>query len=162
VEEADWPLLQDLAALRSDGSDNAATTRHRPLVSWLRRTEYMSATEGSRVIGRKKENIDLLRLQKQVQETPDLFDRSRDAQIRAIEKSFDVVNQRKDIADWKHPARPNIHAVSVVPVLPDLDHWPNMYSHVLFDDDPARKPSAIPRSQVYYGGVKCLSIQTCF
>ncbi|TGZ64201.1 hypothetical protein CRM22_006484 [Opisthorchis felineus] len=61
--------------------------------------------------------------------------RDRESQIAAIEATFKAA--KKPIT--KHYSKPNVHAVEVLPVLPDFTLWRYPCAQVIFDDDPARK-----------------------
>ena len=125
--------------------------RHRPVVSWLRRTEYISG-EASKHVGRTSTILEQSRLQRQRSANPSLFDRSRDHQIELVEKTFEVVQKcrRADhpLAALKHPRDSSLKAVQTWPVFPDFGNLVNSYSHCYFDDDPALKPVFKARSQV--------------
>ncbi|VDQ10848.1 unnamed protein product [Trichobilharzia regenti] len=61
--------------------------------------------------------------------------RDRDSQINAIEETF--IAASKPI--HKHYSKPNVHAVEVLPILPDFTLWRYPCAQVIFDDDPIRK-----------------------
>ncbi|XP_018655001.1 putative procollagen-lysine,2-oxoglutarate 5-dioxygenase [Schistosoma mansoni] len=61
--------------------------------------------------------------------------RDRESQINAIEETFKAAE--KPI--HKHYSKPNVHALEVLPVLPDFTLWRYPCAQVIFDDDPSRK-----------------------
>lgn len=96
------------------------------------------------MVGKKQENIDEMRLEKRLRQEPEIFDKSRESQLRMIEATFKSV----PVKDIKHPDKPHLTAVEVFPLLPNFDRWPDMFMHCLFDDDPAVKPLGKLRSQL--------------
>jgi RNA polymerase II-associated factor 1 len=132
LDDADLALLYHPD--NEEDKQTALIGRHRPLVPWLRRTEYMSS-EGSKMIGRKKENIEAKRLQQEIERAPENFDRSREAQLAAVERTFTHMASIK-MHDLRHPTNKNLRAVECIPIFPNLDTWPNMYAQCVFDDDP--------------------------
>lgn len=45
-----------------------------------------------------------------------------------------------------HPTKPGVTAVRCLPILPDLDAWPNKYVTVVFEEgDPANDARAVKR-----------------
>ncbi|KAG0326792.1 hypothetical protein BGZ99_008995 [Dissophora globulifera] len=114
-----------------------------PVVSWLRRTEYISSETptgagkgaGKDVDRKKKMNVD----------------NSREGQIAAIEKTFErffkskegssgrsssQFSEEKFLAGLRHPTNPDLKAVESLPVFPDFSIWGNAYTLVTFDVDP--------------------------
>ncbi|CAG5111926.1 Oidioi.mRNA.OKI2018_I69.chr2.g6197.t1.cds [Oikopleura dioica] len=61
--------------------------------------------------------------------------KDRDAQIKAIEKTFKDVQQ--DVSE--HYSKKDVHAVEVLPLLPDFETWKHPCAQVIFDTDPAPK-----------------------
>ncbi|KAF9105614.1 hypothetical protein BGX27_009547 [Mortierella sp. AM989] len=103
-----------------------------PVVSWLRRTEYISsetptgAGKGAYKETTKKKSV--------------FVDKSREGQIAAIEKTFQrfskTSSEEKFLAGLKHPTNPGLTAVESLPVFPDFSIWGNDYTLVTFDVDP--------------------------
>ncbi|KAF9430250.1 hypothetical protein BGZ76_000905 [Entomortierella beljakovae] len=127
------------AATGSNGLGTGATagisipSKNRlPVVSWLRRTEYISsetptgAGKGAgKESGRKKKVV---------------VDDSREGQIAAIEKTFErfakASSEEKFLTGLRHPTKPELTAVESLPVFPDFSIWGNDYTLVTFDVDP--------------------------
>eukprot|EP01114_Cavostelium_apophysatum_P018236 TRINITY_DN5601_c0_g1_i1.p1 TRINITY_DN5601_c0_g1~~TRINITY_DN5601_c0_g1_i1.p1 ORF type:complete len:419 (+),score=94.45 TRINITY_DN5601_c0_g1_i1:78-1334(+) len=59
----------------------------------------------------------------------------RDEQIHAIEQTFEACRLPP-----KHPLNPNLTAVEVLPVFPDFDLWPNIYSQVVLEKEKVTDP----------------------
>ncbi|KAF9356316.1 RNA polymerase-associated factor [Mortierella sp. AD094] len=119
--------------------------KHRlPVVSWLRRTEYISSeTPTGAGKGAYKEN-NVGRKKKMV------IDNSREGQIAAIEKTFErlsKVSEEKFLAGLRHPTKPELTAVESLPVFPDFSIWGNDYTLVTFDVDPEMTNDRSSRSQ---------------
>ncbi|KAJ8325012.1 RNA polymerase-associated factor, variant 2 [Batrachochytrium dendrobatidis] len=117
-------------------SDNAEATRVRPVVPWLRRTEYV-AVEG-KTYGRRadtgvetKMGISI----KKDKHLSSLMDRSEEAQMLAIENTFETA-AAATLSNLKHPTNPDLKLVEIFPIYPDFEFWPNLYQLVTFDDDP--------------------------
>ncbi|CAH8641818.1 unnamed protein product [Heterobilharzia americana] len=125
----DERLLEDEAP-----SVNARKSRHQKSVSWLRKTEYISTELYNR--WNKSEKVES-RLGYNVKRhlNEEIVYRDRESQINAIEETFRAA--RKPI--HKHYSKPNVHAVEVLPVLPDFTLWRYPCAQVIFDDDPSRK-----------------------
>jgi RNA polymerase II-associated factor 1 len=100
----------------------------RPVVPWLRRTEYISS-EGSKLGRRVSSSLAEL-------PSPTIQHKSPDQLADVIEKSFALANQ----AEVKHPTKPSLKAVEMLPVFPDFDIWPNRFAHCVFEDDPTVTP----------------------
>ncbi|KAF9998422.1 RNA polymerase-associated factor [Entomortierella chlamydospora] len=119
--------------------------KHRlPVVSWLRRTEYISSETPTGAgkgaykennVGKKKNMV---------------IDNSREGQIAAIEKTFErfsKVSEEKFLAGLRHPTKPGLTAVESLPVFPDFSIWGNDYTLVTFDVDPEMTNDRSSRSQ---------------
>ncbi|KAF9187015.1 hypothetical protein BGZ49_004121, partial [Haplosporangium sp. Z 27] len=121
----------------------AIPSKHRlPVVSWLRRTEYISsetptgAGKGAYKESTRKKNV--------------VVDNSREGQISAIEKTFErfsKTSEEKFLAGLKHPTNPGLTAVESLPVFPDFSIWGNDYTLVTFDVDPEMTNDRPSRSQ---------------
>jgi len=61
--------------------------------------------------------------------------KDREAQIKAIEKTFKDVQE--DVME--HYSKKDVHAVEVLPLLPDFHTWKHPCAQVIFDTDPAPK-----------------------
>ncbi|CAD6913883.1 unnamed protein product [Tilletia controversa] len=104
-------------------------------VTWLRRTEYLSA-EAKRQRAQE--------IKQRVQEHVDI---SREAQIKAIAQTFKAVHsapggnnstQTAPITALRHPTKPGVHAVEAFDVLPDPETWATEFQIVRFLDWPGR------------------------
>ncbi|CAI2735789.1 unnamed protein product [Schistosoma spindalis] len=113
---------------------NARKSRHQKSVSWLRKTEYISTELYNR--WNKSEKVES-RLGYNVKRhlNEEIVYRDRESQINAIEETFKAAE--KPI--HKHYSKPNVHALEVLPVLPDFTLWRYPCAQVIFDDDPSRK-----------------------
>lgn len=101
-------------------------------VTWLRRTEYLSAQQKN--------------AQQQVQK-PKVTERihvSRQAQLAKIEKSFK--DAQKPLSSLVHPHKKGVKAVQVFEFLPDPETWATNYQVVRFIDHPGRILSGVPQS----------------
>ncbi|KAK0552977.1 hypothetical protein OC846_002700 [Tilletia horrida] len=119
-------------------------------VTWLRRTEYLSA-EAKRQ-----------RAQEIKQRVQPEVDVSRGAQVKAIAQSFAAVRNAPGgrgpsaapLSSLKHPNKPGVHAVESFDVLPDPETWATEYQLVRFLDWPGRvskggQPVSDPRLDVH-------------
>ncbi|PIA13938.1 hypothetical protein COEREDRAFT_10876 [Coemansia reversa NRRL 1564] len=78
-----------------------------------------------------------------------VFDHSLRGQLQAIEESFQFFAQyderpegeRDLLRDLRHPTNSTLHAVEAVPLLPDEQLWPNMYT--VFSVDVCPEPEYI-------------------
>ncbi|KAJ1992926.1 hypothetical protein H4R33_000863 [Dimargaris cristalligena] len=116
-------------------------------VTWLRRTEYISA-EITRSTSRTAQPS---RSRAPISDrAAPAFDHSRGSQISSVQRSFDAVaaQEKDDLATWVHPSKPNVHAVASLPVLPNTEAWGQTYSYCIFDTFPTLGDSAEPTKQV--------------
>lgn len=123
----DRALLRPLATL---GKPKFSDTG----VSFLRRTEYISSgyTSKSRMEGTTSaKRLIETRKPKPVQDLP--ADRESLAFIKAqVEKSFDIAAANlKDRSRIRHPTKRNVKLISAVPLLPDVDAFPEPGGYVL-------------------------------
>ncbi|PVG01919.1 Paf1-domain-containing protein, partial [Serendipita vermifera] len=97
-------------------------------VSWLRRTEYVTAKDsGSRVqvLSRYLEsNVDI----------------SREAQIRDVEATFPPTYHGIDISKLKHPTQPQRKAVEFFELLPDPETFATPCDIFRFPERPGERP----------------------
>lgn len=111
--------------------DKKRTAHHNRNVSWLRRTEYISTEYNrSRTSNEMVETKVGFNVKKKFQGT-DIY-KDRESQIAAIESTFDAA-QRPIL---RHPTKPNVTPVEVLPVFPDFQMWAQPCAHVIFDTDP--------------------------
>ena len=109
---------------------NAKTTLQAEHVTWLRRTEYLSAEQ-------KK-----AQQQAQKPRQVEMVDTSRDAQIAKIEQSFKEA--QKPLKDLSHPTKRGVTAVQSFELLPDPETWATDYQIVRFIDPPGRISNGVP------------------
>jgi len=129
---------EDEQLIRPELNNTATPVKqvNRPLVTWLRKTEYMTA-EYDRLYGGARE------VEKQTvgKQTAKDLEESGDSEFnpellrQAIEDSFEKAKKRPI-----HPTNPSLKAVQILPVFPDFELWGNSYQHVIFDGDPCPAP----------------------
>ena len=111
VDDEDAFLLSDDlaseagAGIEAQGQGLAKAQAQAANVTWLRRTEYLSAEQ------RKQRGVDAKHAAPQL-------DTSRPAQIERIEQGFAAANT--PLSSLSHPSKPGVHAVDAYEVLPDL------------------------------------------
>lgn len=111
--------------------DKKRTAHHNKNVSWLRRTEYISTEYNrSRTSNEMVETKVGFNVKKKFQGT-DIY-KDRESQIAAIESTFDAA-QRPIL---RHPTKPGVTPLEVLPVFPDFQMWAQPCAHVIFDTDP--------------------------
>ncbi|EUB64024.1 RNA polymerase II-associated factor 1 -like protein [Echinococcus granulosus] len=130
-------LHPDDEKLLEDDDPNAINdrrSRHQRSVAWLRKTEYLSTEHYNK--WNKSEKIET-KLGHNVKQrfAEEIVYRDRESQINAIEATFTAA--KKPIQ--RHYSKPGVHAVEVLPLLPDFKLWRYPCAQVIFDDDPARK-----------------------
>ncbi|PWN48149.1 Paf1-domain-containing protein [Violaceomyces palustris] len=108
-------------------------------VTWLRRTEYLSAEQK-----RKQSNANAR------PKAVDTIDSSRDAQILRIRQTFEQAN--KPLEHLRHPTKKGVKAVQAFDFLPDPETWATDYQVVRFTDHPGKivngRPVEDPRLDV--------------
>lgn len=101
--------------------------------SWMKKTTYLSNDHS-----RKVHDFKSLVKTKEEQER-DLEIRHQDLSQRrsatAITKTFQ--DCRKTVT--KHPSKGNLNPVAEMPFLPNVEHWANPYTHLVFDKVPDEK-----------------------
>uniref|UniRef100_A0A1A9WS05 RNA polymerase II-associated factor 1 homolog n=1 Tax=Glossina brevipalpis TaxID=37001 RepID=A0A1A9WS05_9MUSC len=120
--------------------DSVRSKQHSRSVSWLRKSEYIS-TEQTRFQPQNLENIEAkvgYNVKKSLREETLYLD--REAQIKAIEKTFS--DTRNEIS--KHYSKPNVVPVEVLSVYPDFKNWKYPCAQVIFDSDPATVGKNVP------------------
>lgn len=113
--------------------DSQRSKQHARPVSWLRKSEYIS-TEQTRFQPQSIEKIEAkvgYNVKKSLREETLYLD--REAQIKAIEKTF----EDNSIEITKHYSKPGVVPVEILPVLPDFENWKYPCAQVIFDFDPA-------------------------
>ncbi|EIM86851.1 uncharacterized protein STEHIDRAFT_79513 [Stereum hirsutum FP-91666 SS1] len=96
-------------------------------VPWLRKTEYISRDAAS-TAPRISQN--------DVRDLYDEVDVSHEAQLRAVETSFEAANVDDSLSSFRHPTKPSVHAVESYEILPDADTWANSYDLFKFSERP--------------------------
>ncbi|SPP84566.1 RNA polymerase II-associated factor 1 homolog [Drosophila guanche] len=137
LDPADEKLLEEETLAPTD---SVRSRQHSRTVSWLRKSEYIS-TEQTRFQPQNLENIEAkvgYNVKKSLREETLYLD--RDAQIKAIEKTF--LDTKTDIT--KHYSKPNVVPVEVLPVFPDFTNWKYPCAQVIFDSDPAPVGKNVP------------------
>uniref|UniRef100_A0A1A9UR55 RNA polymerase II-associated factor 1 homolog n=1 Tax=Glossina austeni TaxID=7395 RepID=A0A1A9UR55_GLOAU len=120
--------------------DSVRSRQHSRSVSWLRKSEYIS-TEQTRFQPQNLENIEAkvgYNVKKSLREETLYLD--REAQIKAIEKTFS--DTKNEIS--KHYSKPNVVPVEVLSVYPDFNNWKYPCAQVIFDSDPATVGKNVP------------------
>lgn len=86
------------------------------------------------------------------------IDRSKEGQIRAIEKTFDTVSDNQNLMRTiRHPTNKSLTAVEVFPIYPDWTSWPNKYTHAVFDANPIGSFASVKQmKENSLGGEKCV------
>ena len=118
---------------------DSKTSRPRPIVPWLRRTEYISSD--SKQYGRLADNSVETKMGISIMKDDKLktiMSQTIQDRIEAIEESF-VKAAKVNLATLKHPSDPNLTAMEMVPIFPDFEFWPNEYTLASYDEDPLVK-----------------------
>lgn len=137
LDPADEKLLEEETLTPTD---SVRSRQHSRTVSWLRKSEYIS-TEQTRFQPQNLENIEAkvgYNVKKSLREETLYLD--RDAQIKAIEKTFS--DTKNDIT--KHYSKPNVVPIEVLPIFPDFTNWKYPCAQVIFDSDPAPQGKNVP------------------
>lgn len=142
-------------------TDAKRSRHHNKNVSWLRKTEYISTELTNKFKKAEKAESRIgFNMRRMLKEEQHLY-RDRQSQIDAIEATFEAA--RKPVGDkntskflghfldsiyfrlqiTKHHSKPNVHAIDVLPLLPDFDIWRHPCAQVIFDNDPARKDRSV-------------------
>ena len=72
------------------------------------------------------------------------IDVSLEAQIRNIEKSFEMATKSFDLSRLRYPGNPKVQAVESWEVLPDANIWANAYDLFKFSERPGDRPLEVP------------------
>ncbi|XP_033165140.1 RNA polymerase II-associated factor 1 homolog [Drosophila mauritiana] len=137
LDPADEKLLEEETLTPTD---SVRSRQHSRTVSWLRKSEYIS-TEQTRFQPQNLENIEAkvgYNVKKSLREETLYLD--REAQIKAIEKTFS--DTKSEIT--KHYSKPNVVPVEVLPIFPDFTNWKFPCAQVIFDSDPAPAGKNVP------------------
>lgn len=120
--------------------DSMRSRQHSRSVSWLRKSEYIS-TEQTRFQPQNIEKIEAkvgYNVKKSLREETLYLD--REAQIRAIEKTFE--DSKVEIT--KHYSKANVVPTEVLSIFPDFNNWKYPCAQVIFDSDPAPIGKNVP------------------
>jgi RNA polymerase II-associated factor 1 len=137
LDPEDAALLEDGDAARTRTGLGAEKSKkshvRRPDLSkalWLMNTQYISSMTLPEHLGRSEKEW---AKQKQREDDAETAWRDpREVRVEAIEHSFAAARSAP-----VHASNPALHAVEVMPVLPDLERWPGSYVHFVYDEDPA-------------------------
>eukprot|EP01094_Clydonella_sp_ATCC50884_P022130 TRINITY_DN5038_c1_g1_i1.p1 TRINITY_DN5038_c1_g1~~TRINITY_DN5038_c1_g1_i1.p1 ORF type:complete len:468 (+),score=180.36 TRINITY_DN5038_c1_g1_i1:148-1551(+) len=128
IDDADKELLK--------GSSKPATSQRkhsRPSVSWMRRTEYISADVSDTTLYTRRPDSKRERTPSRPQLEMPLHE-----QLEVIDRTFEEANT--PLEELSHPSKPNVTAVKQWHVFPDFVLWENEYCQVSFADDPTPPP----------------------
>lgn len=137
LDPADEKLLEEDMAPQADKKRHR---QHTKTVSWLRKTEYIS-TEYNRF----QQSSDMMEskvgytAKKKAKGNVDLY-KDRDAQLEAIEASFEAA--KKPIT--RHFSNPRLKPVEILPFFPDFQFWQMPCAHVIFDTEPTPRGKSVP------------------
>merc|ERR1711970_1277402 len=128
----------DTALLQDDDMKKSDTRRsniHRKKHTFFRASEYISQDFKQYGVSKEKteSRIDI----KEKFKDEEIY-KDREAQIKAIEQTF--ADALEDVSD--HYSKPGVHAVDVMPLLPDFDMWQHACAQVIFDTDPAPRQTS--------------------
>merc|ERR1711990_1401022 len=136
LEPDDNALLQDDDSKKNDTKRSGL---HKKQFTFFRPSEYIS--QDFKQYGVSKEKTES-RIDVKEKFKDDEIYKDRDAQIKAIEKTFD--DALTDIT--KHYGKKGVEATEVLPLLPDFEMWQHACAQVIFDTDPAPRGTK-PNSQ---------------
>lgn len=148
--EDDRSLIEDepiTTSTKKSARDKPHSQLHNKVVPWLKKTEYIS-TEYNRY-GSSNEKTETkvgYNVRKNLKEEEVYLD--KESQIKAINETFEA--SKKPII--KHPSKPNVHATSVLPLLPDFDTWKYTFANLKFDSEPADASRVDQMSQAIVKG----------
>ncbi|KAJ3200158.1 RNA polymerase-associated factor, partial [Clydaea vesicula] len=129
VDPKDLPLLTKPADASNKLKKRVIA---RPIVPWLRRTEYIS----SDIVKIRKEKKPMINNENEEKVT-EKIDTSVPGQIKAIENTFNYFKDPQfNIKNIKHPTDKKKKIKEIFPIFPDFSNWPNQYSQVGFDSNP--------------------------
>jgi RNA polymerase II-associated factor 1 len=109
--------------------------RHNTGVSWMRKSEYISAEYNRFIQSAEKAESRVGYQLKKMFKDEDIY-KDRDSQIAAIEKTF--VDAKLPVEE--HFNKPGVYATETLSLYPDFSLWKNPCAQVIFDSDPASKP----------------------
>lgn len=126
-------LLDDEVKVKKESS--GIRKKDRPTdkgVAWLVKTQYVSPInlDPAKQAMTEKQAKDL-REQREGRRIDVETGNDRDQQIEAIEESFRAAKLRP-----QHLTKPELHAVEILPLLPDFDRVGDQFVHMVFDTDP--------------------------
>eukprot|EP00038_Savillea_parva_P013188 m.7627 g.7627 ORF g.7627 m.7627 type:complete len:469 (+) comp2459_c0_seq2:165-1571(+) len=129
--------------LLRDPSQTKAAEATEDSVPWLRSTTYISTD--NRSYGRDAQDWSENKIMGGHVVADDIEEyQSREAQIKAIEATFDAATQSKLV----HPVNPNLTPVEVTPILPSQDYWGRPFLHGVFDNDPTTSLKLMEKQSV--------------
>merc|ERR1711970_503085 len=133
IDPKDNELLQE-DDVKSKSSSRRSNI-HKKQVTFFRASEYISQDFKQYGVSKEKteSRIDI----KEKFKDEEIY-KDREAQIKAIEQTF--ADALEDVSD--HCSKPGVHAVDVMPLLPDFDMWQHACAQVIFDTDPAPRQTS--------------------
>jgi len=137
LEPDDNALLQDDDSKKNDTKRSGL---HKKQFTFFRPSEYIS--QDFKQYGVSKEKTES-RIDVKEKFKDDEIYKDREEQIKAIEKTFEDALQPIE----KHYAKKDVHAVEVLPLLPDFEMWQHACAQVIFDTDPAPRGSKSTQSK---------------
>lgn len=111
------------------GSREGAPKGQRSEVTWLRRTEYLSAETNRSRAGMHSGDV-----RRSAAKRPETRVESREDVLAAIQRSFEC---RVDGEMLTHPHDPTLKAVAIYPILPSME-GPDTFAQCTFDADPSQ------------------------
>jgi len=121
----DQELLQESSTSLAQKPAKRRIEEIRSNVSWLRKTEYISMDDSSsrRGSGRVSEGV---RIKEEL-----MVSLGIEQQIEQIEETFARAKEPP-----VHATNPDLTPIEILPIFPNFDLWPNIYTQVSFDGDP--------------------------
>lgn len=120
-------------AAQSNKRKNFSRVLDERMQSWMKKTTYLSND-----YSRKVHDFKSLVKTKEEQ-SRDLEVRYQDLSQRRSATAITKTFQECKKAIMKHPSKRNLKPVCEMPFLPNVEHWANPYTHVLFDKVPDEK-----------------------
>ncbi|KAH6572012.1 hypothetical protein BASA50_007968 [Batrachochytrium salamandrivorans] len=129
----------DVKLASATATASGEVTRMRPIVPWLRRTEYVGV-EG-KTFGRRADTGIETKMGVSIRQDKrlnGLMDRTKESQMDAIANTFETA-AAASLSNLKHPTNPDLKPLEIFPIYPDFEFWPNQYRLVTYDDDPINR-----------------------
>lgn len=144
LDPADAELLSASALGKAIGEQphsSSTVKQMRSEVTWLRKTPLMGNNLYDAIHKHKKEQVETKHVVKEtkalaLEKEKGIGARSLQDRIDKIEATFNDA-AALSASSLQHPNDPTLSCVSLLPLLPDFDCWPNSYVLLQFDCDPA-------------------------